>query len=79
MQHLLLNRMCELRSNVPGHDAGYLAVVETFDCALVTADARLASIPDLRCEVRLALPPEALTAPAAPIVDRLPARRPALN
>jgi len=52
----LLNRMCELRSNVPGHDAGYLAVAETFDCALVTADARLASIPDLRCEVRLALP-----------------------
>ncbi len=52
----LLNRMWELRSNVSGYDAAYLAVAETFDCALVTADARLARIPDLRCGVRLALP-----------------------
>ncbi|MGI8793821.1 MAG: PIN domain-containing protein, partial [Acidimicrobiales bacterium] len=52
----LLNRMWELRSNVSGYDAAYLAVAETFDCALVTADTRLARIPDLRCEVRLALP-----------------------
>jgi len=51
----LLNRMWELRSNVSGYDAD-LAVAETFDCALITADARLARIPDLRCEVRLALP-----------------------
>lgn len=52
----LLNRMWELRSNVSGYDAAYLALAESFDCALVTADARLARIPDLRCEVRLALP-----------------------
>jgi len=52
----LLNRMWELRSNVSGYDAAYLAVAETFDCALVTADARMARITDLRCEVRLALP-----------------------
>ena len=52
----LLTRMWELRSNVSGYDAAYLAVAETFGCALVTADARLARVPDLRCEVRLALP-----------------------
>jgi len=52
----LLNRMWELRSNVSGYDVAYLAVAEAFDCTLVTADARLARIPDVRCEVRLALP-----------------------
>lgn len=52
----LLERMWELRSNVSGYDAAYVAVAETFGCALVTADARLARVPDLSCEVRLALP-----------------------
>ncbi len=52
----LLRRMWELRSNVTGYDAAYLAVAETFGCALVTADARHARVPDVRCEVRLALP-----------------------
>lgn len=52
----LLARMWELRSNVSGYDAAYVAVAETFGCSLVTADARLARVPDLRCEVRLALP-----------------------
>ena len=51
----LLERMWELRSNVSGYDAAYVAVAETFGCALVTADARLARVPDLRCEVRLAV------------------------
>lgn len=52
----LLDRMWELRRNVTGYDAAYLAVAETFGCALVTADVRLTRVPDLRCEVRLALP-----------------------
>lgn len=52
----MLERMWELRSNVSGYDAAYVAVAETFGCPLVTADARLARVPDLRCEVRLALP-----------------------
>lgn len=52
----LLKRMWELRRNVTGYDAAYLAVAEAFSCALVTADARLSRVPDLRCEVRLALP-----------------------
>ena len=51
----LLDRMWELRRNVTGYDAAYLAVAETFGCALVTADARLTRVPDIRCEVRLAL------------------------
>jgi len=51
----LLERMWKLRSNVTGYDTAYLVVAETFGCALVT-DARLGRVPDLRCEVRLALP-----------------------
>jgi len=52
----LLTRMWELRSNVSGYDAAYLALAETFGCPLITADARLDKIPELRCEIRLALP-----------------------
>lgn len=52
----LLERMWALRSNVTGYDAAYLAVAEVFDCALVTADARLGRVPDLQCEIRVALP-----------------------
>lgn len=52
----LLDRMWDLRRNVTGYDAAYLAVAEVFECALVTADCRLTRVPDLRCEVRLALP-----------------------
>lgn len=52
----LLQRMWELRNNVSGYDAAYLAVAETFGCTLVTADARLAGVPGLRCEVQVALP-----------------------
>lgn len=52
----LLKRMWGLRSNVSGYDAAYLVVADTFDCALVTADARLGRTPDLRCEIRVALP-----------------------
>ncbi len=50
----LLTRMWELRSSVSGYDAANVAVAETFGCALVTADTRLARVPDLRCEVLLA-------------------------
>ncbi|MEO7351033.1 MAG: hypothetical protein ABIR34_07440 [Marmoricola sp.] len=52
----LVTRMWELRSHVSGYDAAYIAVAEIFGCALVTTEARLARVPDLRCEVRLALP-----------------------
>ncbi|MDN5794161.1 MAG: type II toxin-antitoxin system VapC family toxin [Intrasporangium sp.] len=52
----LLARMWELRSNVAGYDAAYVAVAEALDCPLVTADARLGRVLDLRCEIRVALP-----------------------
>lgn len=52
----LLGRMWELRGNVTGYDAAYLAVAEAMDCPLVTADARLSRVPELRCEIRVALP-----------------------
>lgn len=52
----LLPRMWELRSTISGYDAAYVAMAETFGCALVTADARLARVRDVRCEVRVAIP-----------------------
>jgi predicted nucleic acid-binding protein len=53
----LIERMWELRDNVTGYDAAYLALAESFDCVLVSADARLARVPDVRCEIRIVLPP----------------------
>lgn len=52
----LLPRMWDLRNNVSGYDAAYIAVAETLDCALVTADGRLSRVSNLRCEIRVALP-----------------------
>lgn len=50
----LLPRMWELRSNITGYDAAYIAAAEACDCALVTADRRLASAPGIGCAVILA-------------------------
>src|SRR5215211_3154000 len=36
--HALLNRIWELRDNVSAYDASYVALAETLECALVTAD-----------------------------------------
>jgi predicted nucleic acid-binding protein len=44
-------RAYELRANVSAYDATYVALAEQLDCALVTADRRLASAPGLRCAV----------------------------
>lgn len=52
----LLERMWDLRNNVSGYDAAYIAVAETLDCALVTADGRLSRVSNVRCEIRVALP-----------------------
>ena len=51
----LLPRMWQLRDNISGCDAAYVAAAETYGCPLVTSDARLARTGNLRCEVRLAL------------------------
>ncbi|HEX8095038.1 MAG TPA: type II toxin-antitoxin system VapC family toxin [Jatrophihabitans sp.] len=51
----LLSRMWQLRDNLTGYDAAYVAAAELYECALVTADERLSHAPDVRCEIRLAL------------------------
>lgn len=47
--HGMLTRMWELRENVSGYDAGYVAVAEALDAPLLTADARLAAASGPRC------------------------------
>ena len=47
----LLPRCWELRENVSAYNAAYVALAEMLDAVLVTADARLAAAPGLRCEL----------------------------
>ena len=49
----LLRRCWELRSNVTAYDACYVALAETLDVTLLTADARLAQAPGTRCSFQL--------------------------
>ena len=49
----LLARCWELRDNLTIYDAAYVALAERLDAVLVTADARLAGAPRVRCEVDL--------------------------
>ena len=49
----LIPRMWELRHNATPYDASYIALAEELGCALVTADARLARVRSVRCEVEL--------------------------
>ena len=49
-RHLLL-RAWELRSNVRGWDAVYVALAESFGATLLTMDQRLARVNGLRCHV----------------------------
>jgi predicted nucleic acid-binding protein len=44
-----LERCWELRENVTVYDAAYIAVAETLDAPLLTADQRLARAPGARC------------------------------
>jgi predicted nucleic acid-binding protein len=44
-------RAYELRANVSPYDATYVALAEQLDCALITADGRLASAPGPRCAI----------------------------
>lgn len=49
----LVPRIWDLRSNLTAYDACYVALAEQLDCALVTADARIARAPGLRCTVNV--------------------------
>ena len=46
-----LERVWELRENLSAYDATYVALAESLDCALLTADVRLFRAPGLRCPV----------------------------
>lgn len=47
----LLDRVWELRDNASAYDAMYVALAESLDCPLVTADARLSRAPGIGCAV----------------------------
>lgn len=49
----LLARIWQLRHNLSVYDAGYVALAESLDCALVTADRRLSQAPGIRCPITL--------------------------
>lgn len=49
----LVCRCWELRQNLTVYDATYVALAETMDVALLTADAKLAAAPGLQCAVEL--------------------------
>jgi predicted nucleic acid-binding protein len=47
----MLGRVWELRENLSAYDATYVAVAETLDVPLLTADARLAGAPGPMCPI----------------------------
>ena len=49
----LLGRVWELRDNLSAYDACYAALAEALDCALVTADTRMAGAHGPHCPVTL--------------------------
>ena len=49
----LLERIWELRENLTAYDAAYVALAETLEVALLTADERLRRAPGPRCEIEL--------------------------
>ena len=49
----LMRRAYELRANVTSYDAAYVSLAEQLRCSLVTADARLAAAPGIRCPIDL--------------------------
>ena len=47
----LLGRIWELHRNVTPYDAAYVALAETIEATLVTADRRLSQAPGTRCQI----------------------------
>jgi predicted nucleic acid-binding protein len=51
-----MRRAYELRTNVTAYDSTYVALAETLDCELLTADQRLANATGPRCAIRVLRP-----------------------
>lgn len=49
----LMARAYELRSNLTPYDAAYVALAETLDCPLLTADIRMANAPGPLCQINV--------------------------
>lgn len=49
----LVRRAAELRANVGAYDGCYIALAESLNCELLTADAKLAAAPGSRCPIRV--------------------------
>lgn len=49
----LMDRCWQLQQNLTVYDAVYVALAEAMEVSLLTADAKLAAAPGLRCEVEL--------------------------
>jgi len=47
----LLERIWALRDNLCAYDAGCVALAESLDYSLVTADARISRAPGIRCPI----------------------------
>jgi predicted nucleic acid-binding protein len=51
LAHGHLERIWALRHNLTAYDATYVALAESLECELLTADGRLAVAPDIRCTI----------------------------
>lgn len=49
----LLDRIWQLRENLTVYDAAYVALAETLEVLLLTADRRLSTAPGIDCEVEV--------------------------
>lgn len=49
----LLGRVWELRDNLTGYDAAYVALAEALDALLLTADVAMGRVSGVRCEVEV--------------------------
>jgi predicted nucleic acid-binding protein len=52
----LLERVWQLRDNLTAYDATFVALAESFDALLVTADERLSKSPGPRCRFQVIAP-----------------------
>jgi predicted nucleic acid-binding protein len=49
----LFERIWEMRDNVSAYGASYIALAESLDCAVLTADGRLSRAAGVRCPITL--------------------------